>query len=70
LIAMLEDAKNQETIRVSSAVALGKLGDTRAVPALTSALNDPAYAVRTAAAASLQKITGRPIEIESAEQRE
>jgi hypothetical protein len=52
LISQLED-DSDDKVRVSAALNLGKLGDPRAVPALTSALSDGKDAVRGAAATSL-----------------
>jgi hypothetical protein len=52
LIAQLEGESDYK-IRVSAAINLGKLGDQRAVPALTAALADSNENVRGAAAASL-----------------
>lgn len=44
-------------VRATAAVALGRLGDPRGAPALTSALaTDPHYAVRAAAASALGKV--------------
>lgn len=44
-------------VRATAAVALGRLGDPRGLPALTAALNtDPHYAVRAAAASALGRV--------------
>jgi hypothetical protein len=51
LVAQLED--DDHKIRLSAAINLGKLGDKRAIPALTGALSDSNDSVRGAAAASL-----------------
>jgi hypothetical protein len=52
LVAQLEGDSDHK-IRLSAAINLGKLGDRRAIPALTSALSDSNDSVRGAAAASL-----------------
>jgi hypothetical protein len=52
LVAQLEGDSDHK-IRVSAAINLGKLGDQRAIPALTEALSDGNESVRGAAAASL-----------------
>lgn len=52
LVAQLERDSDYK-IRVSAAINLGKLGDKRAIPALTGALSDDNDNVRGAAAASL-----------------
>lgn len=52
LMAQLERGSDYK-IRVSAAINLGKLGDQRAIPALTNALSDSNDNVRGAAAASL-----------------
>jgi hypothetical protein len=52
LVAQLEGDSDHK-IRLSAAINLGKLGDQRAIPALTSALSDSNESVRGAAATSL-----------------
>ena len=43
-------------------MALGDMGDGRAIPALEQALNDSALFVRDAASVALKKITGKDYE--------
>jgi hypothetical protein len=52
LVAQLE-GESDHKLRLSAAINLGKLGDKRAIPALTEALSDSNDSVRGAAAASL-----------------
>jgi HEAT repeat protein len=54
LILLLNDPKRG--VRKTAAWALGEIGDDRAVPALTSALEDPDAGVRTAAQEALDTI--------------
>jgi hypothetical protein len=48
-------------VRLSAALALGQLGDPRAVPALTSALSDDVATVRSIAASALGKLVTRKV---------
>lgn len=55
LVRMLRTS-TQFRVRLQAALSLGALGDSAAVPALVEALRDDEAAVRTAAAASLERI--------------
>jgi len=52
----------EEWTREDAAMALGDMGDGRAIPALEQALNDSALFVRDAASVALKKITGKDYE--------
>lgn len=57
--ALTELSDERIGTRESAAIALGEMGDGRAVPALEEALQDPELFVRDAASVALEKITGR-----------
>jgi hypothetical protein len=56
LVSRLENRRADFRLRVQAAFALGNLGDARAVPALSRALDDNNPAVRAAAATALGRI--------------
>jgi len=62
-------AWGSKDVRLYSASALEKIGSARAVPALRRALRDPEEEVRTAAAATLEKIRSNPEQVLSDEAR-
>ncbi|MBI4565978.1 MAG: hypothetical protein HY716_14930 [Planctomycetes bacterium] len=53
------DLANDEHARAAAAVALGRIGVVKSIPALISALSDPSLDVRTAANDALKEITGK-----------
>ena len=60
LIATLDAAKSKPRLAADAADALGRIGDLRAVPALTAAAVASDGAVREAAHRAIERLTGRP----------
>lgn len=62
LLDLLATGDRALFVRVQAAAALGRLGDTRAAPALERALNDTAWSLRERAAVALAELgaAGRP----------
>jgi HEAT repeat protein len=56
LLAMLSNKSGDEYFRKEAALALGKLGETKAIPAIRNLLKDPDDQVRRAAADALRQL--------------